>query len=224
MKNEITTTKKISDVHEFNKVLSAVRSMERAAGRGYKILAIAAVEFATAAGGSNLDPLNRLYNALSPINGGQGQRQKALLAFVRQWAPFIEFKAENGRFRLKRIKNRKSGKYTPIAVEKRVLREGFKPSLDFTKSLPTGSGKNNGDGAKKAPTPRAAIKSIKSAAEKAAEAAKAADSSEKLDIYSPLLDALFSIVPHHLIAARLAAEESKGKPLVLEGELLDKAE
>lgn len=197
-----------------------------------------ALFYATAEKDSNLDPINQLFLAMALKTDGENlsMNQKKLVTFIELYAPFLRFDREAAKLKPIKLKkagrDRKTGKPKYIPVEKRVLAENFEFSLDFRVCK---KAETENDETEKPVTMRQAQSFIKNQlsgyAEKTQTMAqkidaivaetdedKAQQDEVKIDLYTSLLDMVFSTVPVHLIAARLESEMSQvvGEPESIE--------
>lgn len=136
MKNTIRTINSeklnLATVEGFTKGLDFAVASYKDASNAFSKLAPFALAFATVDKDSNLDPINKLYVAMSAKTSDQTVLQKKLVTFVSIYAPFLAFDkdAKNKPFAYKTVKGAKGIKKN-IEPSKRVLAENFALSLDF---------------------------------------------------------------------------------------------
>ncbi len=208
------------------------------ADEAFSVAAPYALYYATAEKDSNLDPVNQLFLAMALKTDGENlsANQKKLITFIELYAPFLRFDGETAKLKPIKLKkagrDRKTGKTKYIPVDKRVLSENFEFSLDFRtckkaetekaeteKPLTLKQAKSFIDKqlsgyAKKTQTMAQKLDAI--VTETVEDKTKQEES--KIDLYTTLLDMVFSTVPAHLIAARLEAETGTvvGEPETVE--------
>lgn len=208
------------------------------ADEAFSVAAPYTLYYATAEKGSNLDPINQLFLAMALKTDGENlsMNQKKLITFIELYAPFLRFDKETAKLKPIKFKkagrDKKTGKQKYIPVGKRVLAENFEFSLDFRVCKKAEIEKDETEKPVTLKQAQAFIKNqLSGYTEKTQTMAQKIDAivteteedkekqqEAKIDLYSSLLDLVFSTVPVHLIAARLEAETSAvvGEPETVE--------
>jgi hypothetical protein len=136
MKNTIRTINSeklnLATVEGFAKGLEFAVASYKDASNAFSKLAPFALVFSTVDKDSNLDPINKLYVAMSAKTADQTVLQKKLVTFVSMYAGFLAFDkdAKSKPFAYKTTKGAKGIKKN-IDPSKRVLGPDFALSLDF---------------------------------------------------------------------------------------------